>query len=72
MSEIIIDTPKISYYQKNKERILEYQKKYNKEHRQICNERNKKYDNKEYFQKYYLEKTKPLLMASKKKLLDSQ
>lgn len=71
MSEIN-EQPKLSYYQKNKDKILEYQKKYNKEHRKECNERNKKYNNKEYFQKYYLEKTKPLILESKKKLLESQ
>ena len=43
----------LNYYQRNKDKILERQKKYNKEHQQECIERNKKYYNKEYFRTYY-------------------
>jgi hypothetical protein len=43
----------LNYYQRNKDKILERQKKYNKEHQQECIERNKKYYNKEYFRNYY-------------------
>ena len=43
----------LNYYQRNKTKILERQKKYNKEHQQECIERNKKYYNKEYFRNYY-------------------
>jgi hypothetical protein len=43
----------LNYYQRNKAKILERQKKYNKEHQQECIERNKKYYNKEYFRNYY-------------------
>ena len=42
----------LNYYQRNKTKILERQKKYNKEHQQECIERNKKYYNKEYFRNY--------------------
>ncbi len=43
----------LNYYQRNKEKILEQQKKYNKEHQKECIERNKKYYNKDYFREYY-------------------
>jgi hypothetical protein len=36
----------LNYYQRNKAKILERQKKYNKEHQQECIERNKRYYNK--------------------------
>ena len=37
----------LNYYQRNKTKILERQKKYNKEHQQECIDRNKKYYNKD-------------------------
>ncbi len=46
----------LNYYQRNKEKILERQKKYNKEHQQECIERNKKYYNNDYFRGYYHKK----------------
>jgi len=48
-----METQGLNYYQRNKAKILERQKKYNKEHQQECIERNKKYYNKEYFKEYY-------------------
>lgn len=47
----------LNYYQRNKTKILERQKKYNKEqHQQECIDRNKKYYNKDYFREYYHKK----------------
>ena len=46
----------LNYYQRNNEKILERQKKYNIEHLQECIERNKKYYNKDYFREYYHKK----------------
>ena len=43
----------LNYYQRNKAKVLERQKKYNKEHQQECMERNKKYYNKDYYRNYY-------------------
>ena len=37
----IMESQGLNYYQRNKEKILERQKKYNKEHQQECIERNK-------------------------------
>jgi hypothetical protein len=37
----------LNYYERNKEKILERQKKYSKEHQAACIERNKKCYNKE-------------------------
>lgn len=50
---------KLSYYQRNRERLLERQKIYNKEHQKEHIERNKKYYNKEYFRLYYHSKLSP-------------
>ena len=47
---------KLTYYQLNKEKMLEWQKKYNKEHLKECVERNKKYYNKDYFREYHRKK----------------
>ena len=51
-----METQGLNYYQRNKEKILERQKKYNKEHQTACIERNKKYYNKDYFRDYYHKK----------------
>ena len=58
----------LNYYQRNKAKILERQKKYNKEHQQECIERNKKYYNKEYFRNYY-HKTKVVDVSSTKNII---
>ena len=58
-----METQGLNYYQRNKEKILERQKKYNKEHQAACIERNKKYYNKEYFRNYY-HKTKVVDVSS--------
>jgi len=50
---------KLSYYQRNKDKLLDYQKQYNKDNRPKCVERNKKYYNKEYHRLYYHRKLKP-------------
>ena len=60
----------LNYYERNKTKILERQKKYNKEHQQECIERNKKYYNKEYFKEYYHRKKtrfiiKPIILIIK-------
>ena len=52
----IMESQGLNYYERNKTKILERQKKYNKEHQQECIERNKKYYNKEYFKEYYHKK----------------
>ena len=52
----IMENQGLNYYQRNKTKILERQKKYNKEHQQECIDRNKKYYNKDYFREYYHKK----------------
>jgi hypothetical protein len=49
------DTPptKLSYYERNKEKLLNKQKEYNKLNYAKNTERNKKYYNKEYYRLYY-------------------
>ena len=47
---------KLTYYQLNKEKMLEWQKKYNKEHQEECIVRNRKYYNKDYFREYHRKK----------------
>ena len=49
----IMENQGLNYYERNKTKILERQKKYNKEHQQECIDRNKKYYNKDYFREYY-------------------
>jgi competence CoiA-like predicted nuclease len=58
--EIKVEEPKkLSYYQRNKDKLLDYQKQYNKDNRPKCVERNKKYYDKEYHRLYYHRKLKP-------------
>ena len=52
MSEVI-PSIQLSYYERNKERLLNKQKEYNKLHYAENTERNKKYYNKEYYRLYY-------------------
>jgi hypothetical protein len=52
MSEVI-PTIKLSYYERNKEKLLTKQKEYKKLHYAENTERNKKYYNKEYYRLYY-------------------
>lgn len=54
-----VNTIKLSYYQRNKDKLLEYQRKYNKENQKECIERNKKYYDKEYYRLYYHSKISP-------------
>ena len=44
---------KLTYYERNKERLLNKQKEYIKLHYAENTERNKKYYNKEYYRLYY-------------------
>ncbi len=55
------DKIKLTYYEKNKEKVKEYQKNYNKLHQKECVERNKKYYDKEYYRLYYHRKLSPKL-----------
>ena len=61
-----MESIQLNYYQRNKEKILERQKIYNKEHQKECVERNKKYYNKDYFREYYHRKkeVKPIQISS--------
>ncbi len=61
MSEIETPLIKLSYYEKNKERMLTKQKIYNKLHQQECIDRNKKYYDKEYYRQYYHKNLSPKL-----------
>lgn len=44
---------KLSYYERNREYLLNKQKEYNRLHYKENTERNKKYYNKEYYRLYY-------------------
>jgi hypothetical protein len=52
-------SPQCAYYHRHRDELLEKQKQYNKDNRSKCNERNKKYYDKEYHRLYYHRKLKP-------------